>query len=192
MTVAALALAATAVAFTWYRLRFGVDLQNEAFAVLAPWRWALGDHLLRGRDEPRHGRGLSMYPFVKLYALAGGNDATGIFLYMRYLYLAFVVAVSAAVFLWLRTQVRWQIALACAAVATAFVFWNVTDLTYNTLAAGFLTLGFVLGLWVVVGGRGWRFALAAGVCHALAVIAYPTLLFIMPFVAVAFVLAQGL
>ena len=76
-------------------------------------------------------------------------------------------------------------------MGTAFVFWSVTDLTYNTLAAGFLTLGFVLGLWVVVGGRGWRYALAAGVCHALAVIAYPTLLFIMPFVAIAFVLAQG-
>ncbi len=43
LTAAALALAAAAFAFTWYRLFFGCDLNDEAFSVLIPWRWALGD-----------------------------------------------------------------------------------------------------------------------------------------------------
>jgi hypothetical protein len=190
-TIAALALAGAAVGFTLYRLRFGVDLRDESFSVLTPWRWALGDRPFVDETNLAMMQGFLTYPFVKLYAIVGGNGAPGLFLYMRCLYLLFVAAVGACAFLWLRTQTRWQIAVAIAAVATTFVFWRITDLTDNTLAAGFLTLGFVLGLWVVVSGRGRRYALAAGICHGLAVIAYPTLLFIMPFIAIAFALSQG-
>ena len=42
---AASALVATgaAIALTWLRLFRGMDLRDESFYVLVPWRWALGD-----------------------------------------------------------------------------------------------------------------------------------------------------
>ena len=80
LTAAALALAVAASGFTWYRLGFGVDLQHEAFAVLVPWRWALGDRPFVNEMNLAMVAGFLTYPLVKVYALAGGGDATGIFL----------------------------------------------------------------------------------------------------------------
>ena len=65
-----------------------------------------------------------------------------------------------------------------------FITWGTPQLSYNTLAAAFLTLGAALGVWVVV-AEGGRAGLASGVAFGLAVVAYPTLLFVMPFSAVS-------
>jgi hypothetical protein len=102
-----------------------------------------------------------------------------------------VTAVAAVSFLFLRTLLSWQLALAACALVVTFIFRATPNLTYNTLAMGMLTLGFALGLWVVMWGKGWRFAAAAGLCHGLAVLAFPTLLFVMPFIIILFVVAQG-
>ncbi|HET6493759.1 MAG TPA: hypothetical protein VFH61_00140, partial [Thermoleophilia bacterium] len=34
---------ATALGLTWWRLFRGANLTHEAFAIVIPWRWALGD-----------------------------------------------------------------------------------------------------------------------------------------------------
>ena len=72
---------------TWWRLFRGADLVDEAFSVLVPWRWALGDRPFVDEQNLSQSAGLITYPFVKLYALIGGNDPTGLVLYERHLYL---------------------------------------------------------------------------------------------------------
>lgn len=191
LAAAAIAVAVAVVAVTWRRLFYGIDLQDEAFAVVTPWRWALGYRpFVDEMDLTMMGAALT-YPFVKAFALITGNDSGGLVLFMRHLYLLFMVGVAAAVFLLLRRLVRWELALLVAAVNVGFVFWGIPDLTHNTVAAGLLTVGFTLGARLLVGGRDRRCALAAGLCHGLAVVAYPTLLFVMPFFAVFLAFALG-
>ena len=86
---------------------------------------------------------------------------------------------------------RWQLALVAACVSLTYVFWATPQLSYDTIALAFLTLGLVFGTWVVALGKGRAYAFASGAAFGVAVVAYPTLLFVLPFIAVLFVLAHG-
>jgi hypothetical protein len=185
------AVAAAAVFFTWRRLLIGMDLQDESYYVLVPWRWALGDRPFVNEQNLLQLPGFLVYPFVKVFGMVRGYDVTGLVLYTRHLYLLLMIGVAAAVFLLARRLVRWQLALLVACVFVTYIFWATPQLSYNTLAIAFLSLSVTLGCWVVLGLGGPRFALASGVAFGLAVIAYPSLLFIVPFWGVLLAFALG-
>lgn len=188
---AGVAAAAAAVFFTWRRLFLGMDLQDESYYVLVPWRWALGDRPFVNEENLAQISGFLEYPFVKAFAVVRDYDVTGLVLYTRHLYLLLMIAVALVVFLALRRLVRWPLALPVAATYVAFIFWQTPQLSYNTMGAAFLTLGTACGLWVVMGWGGRRWAFASGVSFGLAVVAYPTLLFVVPFAAVFLAFAMG-
>lgn len=185
------AVVATAVVLTWLRLFIGMDLRDESFYVLVPWRWALGDKPFVQEQNLAQIPGFVMYPFVKLFAVLRDYDVTGYVLYMRHLYLLMMIGVAVTVFLLLRRLVRWELGALAATVYVTYIFWTTPQLSYNTIALAFLTLGAALGAWVVLLGKGRRFAVASGAAFGVAVAAYPSLLFIIPFFAVLFVFAQG-
>ncbi len=189
--VAAVASAAVTVVFTWRRLFLGVDLQDESFSIVVPWRWALGDTPFVNEQNLTQVGGLLEYPFIKLFGIIRGYDVTGLVLYTRHLYLLLMVGVAAAVFLILRRFVRWELALPIAAVYVAYIYRATPQLGFNTMGAAFLTLGATLGLRVVLEERGRAWALASGVAYGLAIVAYPTLLFVAPFFAVFLAFALG-
>jgi hypothetical protein len=189
--LASLASAVAAVLFTWQRLFVGMDLQDESFYVVVPWRWALGDKPFVNEQNLAQVSGLLEYPFIKLFGIVRHYDVTGLMLYTRHLYLLLMLGVAAAVFLVLRRVVRWELALPVAAVYVSYIFWETPQLSYNTMGAAFLTLSAALGLWVVLEGRGRTWAFASGAAYALAIVAYPTLLFIVPFCAVFLAFALG-
>ena len=110
------AAAGVALFFTWRRLFVGMDLQDESYYVLVPWRWALGDRPFVQEQNLLQVPGLLTYPFVKLFGVLRGYDVTGLMLYTRHLYLLLMVAVAVVAFLFLRRLVRWQLALPAAAV----------------------------------------------------------------------------
>jgi hypothetical protein len=188
---AAGASAAAAVVLTRQRLFLGMDLQDESFYIVAPWRWALGDTPFVNEQNLAQVGGLLEYPFIKLFGIVRDYDVTGLVLYTRHLYLLMMLGVAVAVFLILRRVVRWELALPVASVYVAYIFRETPQLSYNTMGAAFLTLGAALGLWVVLEGRGRIWALASGAAYGLAVVAYPTLLFIVPFYAVFLAFALG-
>jgi len=191
LSVAAVAVFVAAVLFTWRRLFLGMDLQDESFYILVPWRWALGDKPFVHEQNLAQVAGLIEYPFIKLFAVIRGYDVTGLVLYTRHLYLLLMLVVAAVVWLAVRRLVRWQLALPVAAVFITFIFWQTPQLSYDTMGAAFLTLGTAFGLQVVLGGPTGRWAFAAGVAFGLAAVAYPTLLFVMPFFAVFLAFALG-
>ncbi len=191
LSCAAVAAAAAALVFTWLRLFVGMDVHTESWYVLVPWRWVLGDAPFVHERSVLHMPGLLVYPFVKLFGLVTGNDPTGVVLYTRHLYLLLTLGVAVAVFLLLRRLVCWQLALVIAAVNVTYIFWATPQLSYNTMALAFLSLGAALGARVVVLGEGRASAMASGAAYGLAVVAYPTLLFIVAFFAVFFVFAHG-
>jgi len=188
---ASLASAVAAVLFTWQRLFVGMDLQDESFYIVVPWRWALGDKPFVNEQNLAQIGGLLEYPFVKLFGIVRGYDVTGLVLYTRHLYLLLLIGVAVAVFLVLRRVVRWELALPVVSVYVTYIFWETPQLSYNTMGAAFLTLGSALGLWVVLEDRGRMWAFVSGATFGLAVVAYPTLLFIVPFYAIFFAFALG-
>ena len=183
--------AAAALVLTWLRLFSGMDLQDESFYVLVPWRWVLGDRPFVDEQDLLQIPGLLEYPFLKVLGLLRGNDPTGIMVYTRHLYLLLMVGVALVVFLLLRRLVRWQLALPAASLFVTYIFWATPQLSYNTMALAFLTLSLALGSWPVLALGRPRFAFASGMAMGLAVVAYPTLLFVTPFMGVLLAFAQG-
>ena len=67
------AFLAVALGLTWSRLHRGADLVDEAYFVLVPWRWTLGDRPFVDEQNLSQSAGLLAYPFVKLFALVRGR-----------------------------------------------------------------------------------------------------------------------
>ncbi len=195
LTACAAFVAAAVVGALSYRIGLGFDPQDEGFAVVVPWRWALGDRPFVDEMNLMQTAGFLTYPFVKAYVgVTGGSE--GLVLYLRQLYVLWVGIVTGLVFFGLKGLVRWQYGAAIAAVYITFVVLGASQLSSASLAAGFLTIGVALGVRVVLGGdemgRGRRLtALAAGAAHGLAAVAAPTLLVLPPLYAVAMALAVG-
>ncbi len=175
---------------TWWRLHRGADLVDEAYFVLVPWRWTLGDRPFVDEQNLSQSAGLLAYPFVKLFALVRGHDVAGLVLFDRYLYLGLAVAAAACVFLLARRSLPATVAALVAAPFVTVVLFETPQLTANTMCALLLTAGAALGAVAVLGGhRGY--ALAAGVAYGLAGVAYPTVLLMAPFVAVLLAFSLG-
>ena len=93
----AVGVAAAALLLTWLRLFRGMDLRDESFYILVPWRWALGDKPFVQEQNLAQIPGFVMYPFVKLFAVLRSYDVTGYVLYMRHLYLFMSIGVAIGV-----------------------------------------------------------------------------------------------
>jgi hypothetical protein len=184
------AVAVVALVVAWRRLFLGVDLTDEGFTVAVPYRFALGARPFVDEMNILQTAALFSYPFVKVYVWLHG--ATGIVLFMRHLYLLWSVGVAAVAFAGLRRGVRWEHALLATLVCTTLVIARIGDLSYNTLGAGFLVIAMGLGARALVGDGGDRWLVAAGAAQALAALAYPTLVLVVPVAAVClFAAAAG-
>ncbi len=190
LTMAVAGFLAVALALSWWRLLRGADLLDEAFSVLVPWRWALGDRPFVHEQNLSQSAGLLAYPFVKLFALVRGRDVTGLVLYERHLYLLLGLAVAACVFFLARRSLSGALAALVAAPFVTIVLFETPQLTANTLCALLLTASAALGAVTVLGGRR-RYALAAGALFGLACVAYPTVLLMAPFVAILLAFSVG-
>jgi len=185
--VAALAVAALVAA--WARLWYGLDLDDEGHLLAIPWRWALGDRPFVDEQHLVQVAALPVYPFVKLWALAGGGDAGGLVLYGRHLYLAFAVLVAVAVWRAAR-PLAGGLAPLVALPSLLVVFEGAPALTPTAAAAGLLTVGTAWAARAAAGGPR-RPAVLSGVAYGLACVVYPTLVFVVGFAGVGLALAMG-
>lgn len=191
LTLAVVVVALAAVGFTEWRLWQGVDLLDESYYVAVPYRFSLGAQPFLDETGVLQVPTFLTYPLIKPFVAAQGGRANGIMMYTRHLYFVFVLCVAAAVFFALRRLVRWQFALLVAALYVSFVLFELTQLSYNTMGAGFLALGVALGIQALVGSGAEllpagddrrqlvRLALA-GLAHGLAGFAFPTLWVMVP------------
>lgn len=118
--------------------------------------------------------GLLVTPFVWVWRELVGVD--GVVLYVRQLQFLFSLLVAAAVFVGLRTVLRSaSVALLAAVAAVAFVPFDIHSLSYNTLGSGLFTVGCLLAFRSLAPRSSTAWLVVAGVCHGLAVFAYPSL-----------------
>ena len=182
-----MAVVVVALTLAWRRLSLGVDLTDEGFTVAVPYRFALGARPFVDEMNILQTAGFFSFPFVKLYVWLRG--ATGIVLFMRHLYLAWTVLVAAVAFVGLRRVARWEHALLACALCSTLVIATMSDLSYNTLAAGLLVIAMGLGARALVAPGGVRWLAGAGAAQALAVLAYPSLVVVLPVTAACLVVA---
>ena len=177
-------LLATGVALVCLaRLWFGVDYTDEAFYSAVPYRFVLGDRPFVDELHVTQFAGLLTYPLVRVYTAV--VSTSGLILALRLVYFVFVFGIAVASLACLRRIVRWPWLLAGGLAYLSLVPFSLPTLSYNTLAAGFLSYGVILGIAHMLGsGRAWLM-FAAGLCHALAIAAYPTLLIVAPVFALA-------
>jgi hypothetical protein len=146
LTITAVVVAIVAVGFTEWRLWQGMDLADESYYVAVPYRFSVGSRPFVDELGVLQVPTFLVYPFVKPFVELQGGSGDGIMMYTRHLYLLFAIGVAAAVFFALRRRLLWPYALLIAAVYVSYVLFDLTQLSYNTMGAGFLTLGVAFGL----------------------------------------------
>jgi hypothetical protein len=118
--------------------------------------------------------GLLVSPFVWVWRQVVGVEA--VVLFVRHLQLVFSLLVAASVFVGLRGVLRsGSAALLAAVAAVAFVPFDIHSLSYNTLGSGLFTAGCMLGFRSLTPRSSFGWLVVAGLCHGLAVFAYPSL-----------------
>ncbi len=191
--IAVLVSLAAAALMVW-RMRRGLDITDEAFYLALPLRFALGDRPFVDELNIAQTAGLLIYPFVRAYTFAVGSS-TGLFLFIRLLYLVFFGLVGWSAFALARTRLSSPAALLVGTACLCFIPYGLPGLSYNTLSMGLFALGlFVVARWLLLGNptRGLLRAplFWAGVAHAGSCFAYPSLLLgVVATLAVLFVLA---
>jgi hypothetical protein len=142
--------------------------------VVLPYRFALGARPFVDETTVAQQAGLLVSPFVRAYHALVGVD--GVVLFVRHLQFLFSLLVGAAVFVSLRGVLRsGAAALLLAICAVAFVPFDIHSLSYNTLGGGLFTVGCLLGYLSLSREASRAWLVVAGVCHGLAVFAYPSL-----------------
>jgi hypothetical protein len=155
------------------RVQFSVSESDEAFYLAMPYRFLLGARPFIDELNPIQHTSFLVYPLVKGFvALTGGT--AGIILAGRLAYLAFGLCSAAVVAVGATTFVRWPLAVLIALACFNVIPWNIPNLSYNSLGAGFLVAGLFASA-IRTSRRPWLPLLLAGVLHSFAVLAYPPL-----------------
>jgi hypothetical protein len=161
-----------------WRIRHGIDYTDEAFYIAMPVRFALGDRPFVDELNITQTAALLLYPFVRVYtALRGGT--TGIFLFVRILYVLFFGLVGGGAYALAALRLPRPTALLIGAACICFLPYGVPGLSYNTLSMGLLAIGlFVAARGMLsphVSERFYRSPFVwAGFAHGAASFAYPT------------------
>ncbi len=171
--LAALVVAAVALA-TFVRLHYGVEVSDESYYVAMARRFAMGDRPLIDEFSPHQSAALVTAPLVWLRERVAPG-AGGLMLYTRLLFFAFGLLIWRELHRSLRGLFASPAALFAAGLFTAFVPFNIPNLSYNTLGCGCFTLGCFIATRGTLGGAGLATFAGAGLAQGLAVLAYPTL-----------------
>jgi len=175
-----IALAALVVVLCYGRLYVGVDLTDESLFAAMPYEYVYGNrpYIEELNVHPGQSFALVTYPLVRAYTAVASQD--GLVLALRHAYFAFVGGIAILAVLLLRRVVAWPWLLAGGLGYMSLVPFSVPTLSYNTLAAGFLAYGFILGLNYLVVSHARPLLCLTGVCHAMAAVVYPPLLLVLP------------
>jgi hypothetical protein len=193
----ALAIVAWVLLSLVRRMRYGVDVTDEAFYAGLPYRFALGDRPFVDELNLAQTGGLVLYPFVKMFVVVTGG-ATGIIFYLRVLHTAFLCALGIVTFALCRTRLPLASSAIVGAACLCFIPYGAPGLSYNTLGSGFLTLAlFTLARWLLGPAARTRLLVAApfwaGAAFSVAAICYPPFAVPAALAAVVVVLtARGL
>ncbi len=188
--VAVLIIAAgLAMLLMLWRLQYGVAFTDEAYYIAMPYRFVLGDTPFADELMIHQTAGLMTTPLVWLWVkLVGSTNA--IVLFMRVMWFLFASGVAFAAYRFFVRLFPRSFAFLLSTVYVAFMPFAIPGLSYNTLSSGCLTIGLALfGMNLLDDDPRWSRALAAGIFHGLAIVAYPTMIVVVPVVIAGLAIA---
>jgi hypothetical protein len=147
------------------RIYYGVDLTDEAYSMAIPYRFALGDIPFIDEIAPQQTASFLLYPLIKIYTLLFGTEF--LVLFMRYMYLLFVVGIAYLIYKTLNERMGGTLAFLISLLAVFYAPFGAIFFNYNRLAY----LMFSAGCFIGVLRRDKLFW--SGVLHGLTIIAYP-------------------
>lgn len=159
----------------FYRLYFGVDFTDEAFYIVIPYRFAMGATPFIDEINLLQTASFIFIPFIKIYYWIVGSTE-GIVLFTRRFYLTYMILISSLTYFYFKRFIRWQVALLISFTCVAFIPYNVPSFSYNTLSYSLFTLGCITAIGIIFNNDRPYYFLLSGLCHGLAVLAYPTIL----------------
>jgi hypothetical protein len=177
--VVAVAISLFALGATLKRIRLGVDYTDEAFYIGIPYRFAMGDRPFVDELNIVQTSAFFTYPFVKVYTMIAGT--TGIFLFMRVLFVTFMACVGVAAARLASTRVTAPAALLIGTSCVIYLPGSVPALSYNTIGMGLLSIGlFTTTRWLLIRPEGSPHLLRhplfwSGFALSAAAFAYPPL-----------------
>ena len=152
------------------RIQYGVDLTDEAYSIVIPYRFALGDTPFVDELSPQQTSSLLLFPIVKIYTLLFGTEF--LVLFMRYMYLLFAATAAVLIYQTIKDQLGGKLSALISLSVILFAPFGAIFFNYNRLAF----LMFSAGCFIGVIGRDKMFW--SGLLHGLAMIAYP--FFVIP------------
>jgi hypothetical protein len=188
---AIIVIAFAVTAITYGRIWFGVDLTDESFYVVGPYRLVLGARpFVDETNVTQQTTAILLYPFVRGYDAVVGM--TGLVLFVRHLQFLLSLLVAVAVYRSLRLFLDVRRAVPIAVAAIVFVPFTIHSVSYDSLGSALLTAGCFLGVRPLVDPAARPARLSSAVCLALAAFAYPPLVIAVAVcVAVRVALARG-
>lgn len=184
-------VAVAAVAVTYWRIWYGVDLTDESFYVAGPYRLVLGARpFVDETNVTQQTTAILLYPFVRVYYAIVGM--TGMVLFVRHLQFLLSLVIAGAIYRSLRRFLDVGPAVSIAVLAIVFVPFTIHSVSYDSLGSALLTAGLFLGVGPLVDRSARLDRLSSAVCLALAAFAYPPLLIAVAVcVAIRVTLAPG-
>ncbi len=170
--LAAIVIAVVALVGVAMRLRYGVDLTDEAFYVALARRFAQGDHPFIDDWSALQLSGYFISPLVRAWTSVWGTE--GIVLGFRTAYLVLKLLVVAAVFPFVSRSAGKPVAVAISAAFIALIPFLLPSMSYNTVAIAMLALAICCGALALRGSRAG--ALGCGFGFSVAAFVYPTLI----------------
>ena len=160
------------------RCFYGFDWSDEAFYAAVPYRFFLGDPVFLSSWDTNQTSSIILVPLVALYVLVKGNTV-GILLFMRIVYTTVKVAIAIFSFRVLKKYIpQWA-----AIVASSFFllsYYCIHAFSYNSIPMPCLTAAILFLLTETKGAAKQARYFLSGLFTAIAVLAYPTMIAVIP------------
>lgn len=164
------------------RLLHGIETSDEAFYVVTGLRILKGNIPLGDMWEMNFGGAYVMLPFLFLRSLfVEGND--GIFIYLRICMLILNCIGMLGVFLYAKKSVGKKVAYLLGLVFVFYAPFQICNFSYNNMAILFSALSLLL-IFYLNDSTKCTWMLMAGASMALAVLVYPTMIYVCVLYAV--------
>ena len=164
-----------------WRVPFGYDWTDEQYFSEVGYRLIQGDRPLVDTWEVHQFSAMLSAPVLKGYLLLNGGSTDGMVLFLRYFYVSFQLCLSAIAFFLLKRKSGHIPALIVAAMLLLYSHFSINSYYYDSMTLLFATLSGLLCMGFFRRSKGgFVFSALGGVCFALAIVAFPYVLLLIP------------
>ncbi|MBQ7673315.1 MAG: glycosyltransferase family 39 protein [Alphaproteobacteria bacterium] len=172
------------------RLFYGIETSDEAFYCATGYRLMKGNIPFGDMWEPNAANSFIMAPFLFARSFLV-TDGEGIQLYLRLCFLVPSVFAAYSVYKYARTSLKKEYSFLLGLLILFYAPFQVFNFSYNNMLNVFMTISICMFL-LAIHKQSKIYCYFSGLAMALAVLAYPTVIYICVFLLVLFLILKPL